>query len=139
MIYTQYLTVDHSNSITSWFSVTTHSTFHLPNRHRKDTTIQPPVSYVKSNLRILKNYTKKLKRRKKRLKLTENIFGADEEAFIGIWYSQSGTYKPYNKKRYRVVSIKAKNLREGKETRSKCQTEKIKYCDSGYEINTNKV
>jgi len=84
MIYTQYLTVDHSNSITSWLSVTTHSTFHLPNRHRQDTTIQPPVSYVKSNLRTLKNYTKKLKRRKKRLKLTENIFGADEEDFIGI-------------------------------------------------------
>lgn len=44
------------------------------------------------------------------MKLTLNIRGDEEEVSTGNSYSQSGTYKPYNNNKYRVVSTKATTL-----------------------------
>jgi hypothetical protein len=45
-------------------------------------------------------------------KLTRKIFGEEEEAATGISYSQSGTYNPYNKERYKLTRTTTAPLTE---------------------------
>lgn len=44
------------------------------------------------------------------MKLTLSIHGDEEEVSTGNSYCQSGTYKPYNNNKYKVVSTKATTL-----------------------------
>ena len=44
--------------------------------------------------------------------LTENIFGeaTSDVVRLGTWYSQSGTYNPYDRARYNIVRTTAATL-----------------------------
>lgn len=45
------------------------------------------------------------------------IFSAEEEVSLGIEYSQSGTYRPYNKEQYATVRTKTTALEKEKQNK----------------------